>query len=142
MASSDPNERERLRLLSLYEDVQSDDEVEEIDDLNDNVDSETDECEELDHNSETEQEDDDDAEKPTELPPESSSKTSPSKKGSQRHLFYVGKDKITKWRKHQYPQNVRTRSQNVIYHLPGTKGNARQASSLCSAFINLLMMLV
>ncbi|KAG5881084.1 hypothetical protein JTB14_028260 [Gonioctena quinquepunctata] len=33
--------------------------------------------------------------------------------------FFIGKDRTTKWRKHQPPNNVRTRSENLIKQLPG-----------------------
>lgn len=35
--------------------------------------------------------------------------------------FFIGKDQSTKWRKHCNPRNVRTRSENLITHLPGPK---------------------
>lgn len=39
--------------------------------------------------------------------------------------FFLGKDQITKWRKHCPPKNVRTRSENLVSHLPGPKGIAK-----------------
>ena len=38
--------------------------------------------------------------------------------------YYLGKDGITKWRKEIPRPNVRTRSQNIITHLPGVVGDA------------------
>ncbi|CAH2017704.1 unnamed protein product [Acanthoscelides obtectus] len=44
-------------------------------------------------------------------------------------IFYWGKDKVTKWKKGRSNTQVRTRSQNIIKLLPGTKGSARNARS-------------
>ncbi|CAH1972437.1 unnamed protein product [Acanthoscelides obtectus] len=41
--------------------------------------------------------------------------------------FYIGKDKTTKWRKECGNVQVRTRAHNNITHLPGSKGDARNA---------------
>ncbi|UYV63526.1 hypothetical protein LAZ67_2004514 [Cordylochernes scorpioides] len=35
--------------------------------------------------------------------------------------YYIGKDQKTKWKKALPPKNVRTRSENIITHLPGVK---------------------
>ncbi|UYV68511.1 hypothetical protein LAZ67_6000002 [Cordylochernes scorpioides] len=35
--------------------------------------------------------------------------------------YYIGKDQKTKWKKALPPKNVRTRSENIITHLPGEK---------------------
>lgn len=43
--------------------------------------------------------------------------------------YYVGRDKKTIWRKEKPASNVRTRAHNIITHLPGPKGVARQAKS-------------
>nr|CAI5853098.1 unnamed protein product [Callosobruchus analis] len=43
--------------------------------------------------------------------------------------FYLGKDKTTRWRKTVPAKNTRTRAHKIIKHLPGTKGDARQAMS-------------
>lgn len=42
---------------------------------------------------------------------------------------YVGKDKVSKWRKTKPVTNVRTRAHNIISHLPGVKGSAKEAKS-------------
>lgn len=39
--------------------------------------------------------------------------------------MFVGKDGVTHWAKHVPKQNVKTRAQNLIKHLPGVKGTAR-----------------
>ncbi|KAK9719388.1 hypothetical protein QE152_g22673 [Popillia japonica] len=74
-----------------------------------------------DHNSESEIEyipnasDDDDDDNETEV-------------GENSENIYYGKDG-TKWCKAIPPSNVRTRSHNIITHLPGTKGRAKQAKT-------------
>nr|CAH7712309.1 unnamed protein product [Callosobruchus chinensis] len=118
MASNDPYEKEKARLLALWEELQSDDEADEAE-IIESDDSEIDGCEQLQHHSETEQEDSDTI-------------------GSQRHLLFIGKDKSTKWRKHQYPLNVRTRRQNIISHLPGPKGNAKNSTTPLQTFQNFI----
>ena len=46
---------------------------------------------------------------------------------------YNGKDK-TKWKKTEPTQSIRTRRQNIVTHLPGTKGAARQADTPLKAW--------
>jgi hypothetical protein len=46
-----------------------------------------------------------------------------------RENCYLGRDKVTKWRSVQPTQNVRTRSCNVVTHLRGVKGRAKEAKS-------------
>lgn len=48
--------------------------------------------------------------------------------------FYIGKDGVTKWKKIKQPTNVRTRSCNIIIHLPGPKGKAREEKSEIGIF--------
>lgn len=48
--------------------------------------------------------------------------------------YYVGKDGITKWRKNKFPANVRTRSCNIITHLPGPKCEARDRKNEIEIF--------
>lgn len=43
---------------------------------------------------------------------------------------FLGKDKITKWQKHIPPRNVRTRSENLLSHLPGAKHITKSLKSL------------
>lgn len=52
--------------------------------------------------------------------------------------FYMGKDKKTKWRKTTPNVHVRTRAHNIIIHLPGPKGAARNAKSVTECF-NLML---
>ncbi|CAH1984345.1 unnamed protein product [Acanthoscelides obtectus] len=65
---------------------------------------------ESEHNTESEQEasESEEVESDEDVPLDSSS-------------FYIGKDKITKWSKANPPRNVKTRSHNIIIHLPGPK---------------------
>lgn len=44
--------------------------------------------------------------------------------------YYVGKDNISKWNIDGPPLNVRTRSHNIILHLPGVKRYAKDAKSI------------
>ncbi|UYV65113.1 hypothetical protein LAZ67_3003153 [Cordylochernes scorpioides] len=44
--------------------------------------------------------------------------------------YYIGKDQKTKSKKALSPKNVRTRSENIITHLPGVKGEAKNAKSI------------
>lgn len=39
--------------------------------------------------------------------------------------YFLGKDNLTKWRKQTPPKNVRTRSENIVTHLPGPKGEIK-----------------
>nr|CAI5837678.1 unnamed protein product [Callosobruchus analis] len=108
---------------------QSDDEADEAE-LIESDDSEIDRCEQPQHNSETEQEGSDTVvfNEPVMLP-ECPSINVETTVGSQGHLLFIGKDKLTKWRKRQYPLNIPTRRQNIISHLPGPKGNAKNSKT-------------
>ncbi|UYV84572.1 hypothetical protein LAZ67_X002662 [Cordylochernes scorpioides] len=44
--------------------------------------------------------------------------------------YYIGKDQKTKWKKALPPKNVRTRSENIITHLPRVKGEEKNAKSI------------
>lgn len=44
--------------------------------------------------------------------------------GESQDLFFLGKDKTTKWLKEVPKKNVRTRKENIITHLPGPKAVA------------------
>lgn len=55
--------------------------------------------------------------------------------------YYLGKNGEKKWRKKRPPLNVRTRSHNIITHLPGPKGVARAVQSeieALSLFIDIM----
>lgn len=109
----DPYEAEIQRLLQLYDEVPSDvPSEEESDDLSDDA-------SELSlHESDTEQEDAEDIEENQEC--------SSAQSEIDRRLYYFGKEG-TKWRKHVPPRNVRTRQENIVTHLPGVIGAARNA---------------
>lgn len=47
----------------------------------------------------------------------------------ERNKYFIGKDKTTKWRKETPNIHIRTRAHNIITHLPGSKGIARNAKS-------------
>jgi len=44
--------------------------------------------------------------------------------------YYLGKDKITKWKKNPPLRNTRTAHYNIITHLPGVKPHARNAKTI------------
>ena len=48
--------------------------------------------------------------------------------------YYLGKDGITKWSKEIPRPNVRTRSHNIITHLPGVVGDAKQCTTALECF--------
>lgn len=43
------------------------------------------------------------------------------------HLYYIGKDKITKWRQHCEPSSLRsrTKAKNIVTQLPGVKQSSK-----------------
>ncbi|KAK4887173.1 hypothetical protein RN001_003444 [Aquatica leii] len=43
--------------------------------------------------------------------------------------FYIGKDKVTKWKKTRPNRQVRVRSHNIVKFSPGTKGRARDVAT-------------
>ncbi|KAG5864398.1 hypothetical protein JTB14_033322 [Gonioctena quinquepunctata] len=98
-------EKDRARLLKLFDEVETDDEL--LDDENPsdpNTESSSEE-----HLSSDEQEID----------------MSP---------FSLGKDKVTRWSKEQNRIQVKTRSQNIISHLPGPKNAAKNCKSALECF--------
>lgn len=104
-------EKETERLLRLYEEVSTESENEEYDD-----EEEVDRIETRSDDSDTEQEFDE-------------SEQENSNRFTYREPTYIGKDRITKWRKHSGPRNVRTRKQNIIKILPGVKAAVRDMKS-------------
>lgn len=53
--------------------------------------------------------------------------------------YFLGRDGTTKWNKHCPTRNVRTRSENIITHLPGVKGEAKKVKTpidIWQCFIN------
>ncbi|KAK9679243.1 hypothetical protein QE152_g40166 [Popillia japonica] len=103
-------EEEQARLQRLIEGI--DPYVAEYDD--DHDDEEVDYVETFDDNTDTEQELEDEIE------------AGPSTDTRQfQDPFFLGRDQITKWKKHIPPRNVRKRAENIIKILPGVKGQAR-----------------
>lgn len=48
--------------------------------------------------------------------------------------YYLGKDRMTKWRKEISRPNIRTRSHNIIIHLPCVRGDAKQCATPLECF--------
>jgi len=44
--------------------------------------------------------------------------------------YYLGKDKITKWKINPFPHNICTAQHNIITHLPGVKPHVRNAKTI------------
>lgn len=80
-----------------------------------------DEVEERGENSETEQDDE------TDLDDENSGDIH----------FFLGKDKISKWNQNPPLRSARRGPHNIITHLPGVKGNARNASTAVDIWNNI-----
>lgn len=114
-------EEEQRYLQRLLEEVESNDELE----CNDSADScEEDEIEE--QNLETASEQDiSEAENDILL------ETEDEEIICRRVPIFLGKDKKTKWRKHPGNKRVRTRAENLVTHLPGVKGVAREKKKFC-----------
>lgn len=74
--------------------------------------------EQLDHNSDSEQ---------SETDSEDEAESSSSE-------YYIGKDKQTKWFKNPPSQRTRQRAHNIVLHLPGPKGEAKNAKSQTDCF--------
>ncbi|KAJ8957291.1 hypothetical protein NQ314_006590 [Rhamnusium bicolor] len=56
-----------------------------------------------------------------------------------REPYFLDKDGSTKWKKHFPSKNVRTRSKNIITHLPRVKGDTKKLKSpidICKCFID------
>ncbi|KAJ8937230.1 hypothetical protein NQ314_011985 [Rhamnusium bicolor] len=93
-------EKEQQRLLKLFEECQTEDEYDDEEDS-----GEEDRVEERSERSDTEE----DGEEVTDL----------SDLTNVPH--FIGKDQKTKWTKHAGPKNVRTRKENLVMQLPGSK---------------------
>ncbi|CAG5029588.1 unnamed protein product [Parnassius apollo] len=50
--------------------------------------------------------------------------------GSSLSQYYIGRDKQTKWSKNSSSQRIRQRAHNIVLHLPGPKGEARNVMNL------------
>lgn len=102
-------EAHQARLQKLWEQSLLEEPDEEIEWDDDEDLEEEDHLEERDEDSDTEQDVSDIDEE------------SPSSPGT----FYLGKDKSSKWRKQVPTKNVRTRSENLVKHLPGPKASTK-----------------
>lgn len=100
-------EREQARLLQMLEEVPSEAEAEDEAD-----EDEPDSTEERTEGSDTEQELEIDDLEFSEGP------------------RFLGRDKTTKWAKHRPAQTVRTRSKNIVIHLPGVRRPYRNVTSI------------
>ncbi|CAG5029592.1 unnamed protein product [Parnassius apollo] len=54
--------------------------------------------------------------------------------GSSLSQYYIGRDKQTKWSKNSSSQRIRQRAHNIVLHLPGPKGEARNVMSKTDCF--------
>ncbi|KAJ8951395.1 hypothetical protein NQ314_007682 [Rhamnusium bicolor] len=113
-------EKEQEYLRQLYDEVRSDSELElEPDDDDDSL--ADDEVEQQDHDTDIEQDIEDVSQEDISYNNEESSHRVPS---------FIGKDGKTKWRKHNMVnKRVRTRADNLVKHLPGTKAAVREKKS-------------
>lgn len=105
--------KEIERLQRLHDEVCTDEENEYEDS---DPESDVDLCEQSNHDSESEESAD-------EVRDEEIVDEQPTR-GTNRHLFYISKNG-TKWAKHAPSTSVRTRRQNIVIHLPGAKGTAK-----------------
>lgn len=116
------SEKELEKIRQLLQEVSDN----ESNDFDESSDSELDICEQVLINSDTEQSDNSDNEELTLSVQDDEAQ------------FMIGKDKKTKWRKTVVTKNVRTRTQNIVIHLPGPKLIAKQMKSSIDCF-NLLV---
>ncbi|GBM36394.1 hypothetical protein AVEN_234785-1 [Araneus ventricosus] len=114
---------EQQRLRNLLASVSSDSEDDEAAGTDDNFLDDDEHFEERsDHNSESEQEVDEILEQYSDAKLKSHS------------LYYLGKDKITKWYKKKVKTSICTRSSNIVIHLPGAKGSAKSSKTPINFF--------
>lgn len=117
---SRPNDVEEVLKLLLDDDASEDPAL--VEDLGHESDiASEDEVEEREEDSETEQEDEGESEEDNEGIEE----------------FFLGKDKTTKWAQKPPSAFRRARSHNIIMHLPGVKGNAKNASTVLQCWESL-----
>lgn len=105
-------EKEQRRLLKLLEESEREDAA-----INSDSEGESDCLEERQDDSDAEQEiDDDDIEiQQTDVSDES---------------IFIGRNRETRWTRSHGKLSVRKRKENIIIHLPGIKGNARNAKDI------------
>lgn len=104
---------EQARLLRLFEEVETDEDYgNDDDDEQGDIDS----IEQRSENSDTEQEFEDGGGDYVPVP-------------VTRDAVFIGKDKVTQWKKHFPPKNIRTLSANIVLQLPGVKAYAKSKKS-------------
>ncbi|XP_063222178.1 piggyBac transposable element-derived protein 4-like isoform X4 [Bacillus rossius redtenbacheri] len=69
----------------------------------------------------------------TEEDADTSDESSEVDSGNANNKYYVGRDKITKWRQNASSATCRTRSHNIVSKLPGVRGSARNALTVMDA---------
>ncbi|CAH2006447.1 unnamed protein product [Acanthoscelides obtectus] len=107
--------------MKWYEELSSEEECDLDEEDEDEI--EEDFVEKSDHQSESEQDISSDEDQG--IPDQDTAAVEENKCGG----YYLGKDKITKWKKSRSNLQVRVRSHNIIKLLPGPKGSARDAVS-------------
>lgn len=110
-------DREQLRIYGLLMEESDESEIDDSSDGEENYIQEEPVVEPV-HNSESEQSDDD----------------SDLTNNDSNCEYFIGKDKVTRWRKFPINRNVRTRNQNIITHLPGPKRCAKNSKSELDCF--------
>ncbi|KAF5287891.1 hypothetical protein FQR65_LT12165 [Abscondita terminalis] len=113
-------EREQERLRKLWEAICNEDEC---------VPDDQDDVEVCNKDSESEQEFEPELSKNRNLD------LGPSPSRKFMDAFFTGKDKQTKWNKHPPNQNVKSRTKNIIPHLPGVKGPVRTSEVIFWIFV-------
>lgn len=102
-------EEEQARLQKLIDECLTDSDE---DDVDDNEESNEDVLEEREQDSDTEQEIDEEIDSSEEF--------------EYSDTVFIGKDKITKWNKHQSKKSVRLGRENIIKEVPGVQGIAKE----------------
>ncbi|XP_023213628.1 piggyBac transposable element-derived protein 4-like [Centruroides sculpturatus] len=122
MAQSSSSKRPRRQAAvdtqQLLKWLEEEEDEQELGDLDESDEGEVDVLTTSDHETDTEQEMDEEDEDQT----------------ATNARYYIGKDGFTKWNKQPPPKRVRTRSQNIITHLPGPKNEARNCTTEIDIF--------
>uniref|UniRef100_A0A1B6CP87 Uncharacterized protein n=1 Tax=Clastoptera arizonana TaxID=38151 RepID=A0A1B6CP87_9HEMI len=119
-------EREEERIRNLFDSVSS--EIERDNEVRDSSSDEEDHVSASEHETDSDQE----AESGTENDSEDTSGEDDIPLSTRLDVLF-GKNG-TQWKKNPSTQNVRTRSVNIVSHLPGVKQAAKNAKTLIDAF--------
>lgn len=111
--------KESDKILTML--LESESETESSNEDSVNEEEEVNEVLDSNHNSDSEQE-------------ANSESTTDNEEIGENVPYIYGKDKVTKWERNELPQNVRTRTQNIVIHLPGCKGAAKTVNSISGCF--------